>query len=310
MSQNFNFNSHNIHQRYVCINCKGEIGTQMFQYSSACVIAGEKNMMVVIPKNCKLLKIFKLTALLSTDISFCRHFPKLKEANYTAYDRIMVELDNKSVSLDSYLIVYHYLEKYKYKIRRQFSFQDHIQLEADKFLEGVFYKFNLMCIQTVNYVKYNLKTNIIKCYKSNSNEIVTIIGIHAQIIELQQPRLPEPGFRATFKTYIHRALQWYENMYRNVIFVVATNEIVWMKQQMPRNISIVYLEGNNTEIDMAILSSCNHFIASTGTFSWWIGWLTGGHVTYYKWSESVNTTFRHTFEENKTKYFYPSWIGL
>ncbi|ELT93801.1 hypothetical protein CAPTEDRAFT_49636, partial [Capitella teleta] len=34
--------------------------------------------------------------------------------------------------------------------------------------------------------------------------------------------------------------------------------------------------------DLAMLAACDHVISSTGTFSFWAGWLSKGVVLYYK----------------------------
>jgi hypothetical protein len=36
---------------------------------------------------------------------------------------------------------------------------------------------------------------------------------------------------------------------------------------MPKNINVIYLEGNSSWEDMATVTLCDHFIATVGTFS-------------------------------------------
>jgi galactoside 2-L-fucosyltransferase 1/2 len=61
---------------------------------------------------------------------------------------------------------------------------------------------------------------------------------------------------------------------------------------------------------MAILALCDHFISTVGTLGWWIAWLAGGNVTYYKWPARENSIFREAFDAEYTNFFYPNWVGL
>ena len=61
---------------------------------------------------------------------------------------------------------------------------------------------------------------------------------------------------------------------------------------------------------MAVLSSCNHVITSTGTFSWWIGYFSKGIVLYYKSFPRKGFWLINTQFEGMGDYFLPRWIGL
>ena len=61
-------------------------------------------------------------------------------------------------------------------------------------------------------------------------------------------------------------------------------------------------------VDMAILSLCDHFISTVGTLRWWIVWLAGGNVTYYKWPAREKSIFREAFDP-EYKYFFLSKLG-
>ena len=69
-----------------------------------------------------------------------------------------------------------------------------------------------------------------------------------------------------------------------------------------------YLPPAPADIHLATLIQCNHTIATVGSFSWWIGYLTGGEVLYYKdWPKENSEAARRVV---KTDYFLPSWTGL
>ncbi|VDD97386.1 unnamed protein product [Enterobius vermicularis] len=71
---------------------------------------------------------------------------------------------------------------------------------------------------------------------------------------------------------------------------------------------INFLPLASREIHMATLAFCNHTIITTTTFSWWIGYLAGGEVLYYKdWPKRNSVLDREVVKED---YFLSSWIGL
>ena len=61
---------------------------------------------------------------------------------------------------------------------------------------------------------------------------------------------------------------------------------------------------------MSIISSCDHVITTTGTFSWWLGYLSKGIVLYYKNFAREGSWLKTTQFDNMDDYFLPEWIGL
>ena len=59
---------------------------------------------------------------------------------------------------------------------------------------------------------------------------------------------------------------------------------------------------------MATLALCNHTIGSTGSYTWWVGYLTGGEVLYYQDWPRKNTEL--DTQVVKEDYFPSSWKGI
>ncbi|KAK6020610.1 hypothetical protein OSTOST_13733, partial [Ostertagia ostertagi] len=61
----------------------------------------------------------------------------------------------------------------------------------------------------------------------------------------------------------------------NVIFVVCSDNPTWAKKHLPAYDKgmIFACPGVHREVDMAILLHCDALVLSTGTFSWWSGFL-------------------------------------
>ena len=69
-----------------------------------------------------------------------------------------------------------------------------------------------------------------------------------------------------------------------------------------------YVGTHDPGLDMIVLANCDHVIMSSGTFGWWAGWLSGGHVVYYKHSARKGSHFGKEFDAKD--FFPPSWIPL
>lgn len=299
-------------REYVCINCVdgNGIGNEMFQFASGYGIARQKNMIVAIPETCKLQNIFRLSAFVLINTSVCSHFQTLRQLNIGFYDRKIVEFSNNTnVSIIGFLQSYRYFEKYESDIRNAFSFKDITKTKADTIFNDILYKNNLTCLR-IHQSTLVTRNNYIQCTKGPKFNVVTIVGIHVRRGDWLDPHYAELGFQTASKEYLQKAVNWYKERYAEILFIVASNGMVWTKLNLPENISVEYLEGNAPEIDIAILTSCNQFISTTGTFGWWIGWLIGGNVTYYKWPARENTPFRNSFGKYYSDYYCPWWIGL
>ncbi|XP_041362046.1 galactoside alpha-(1,2)-fucosyltransferase 2-like [Gigantopelta aegis] len=68
--------------------------------------------------------------------------------------------------------------------------------------------------------------------------------------------------------------------------------------------------GNSPEVDMCILSSCNHSIMTVGTFGWWASFLAGGETVHYKHLARKGSILRKQYSSDYKDYFYPGWIGM
>ena len=94
------------------------------------------------------------------------------------------------------------------------------------------------------------------------------------------------GFSVADKNYIERAVSCYqENFHCSFFFFfIATNHRDWTEQIFSSLLNIKYIVAGVTSpyADMCIISSCDQVMATTGTFSWWVGYLSKGIVLYYK----------------------------
>ena len=141
------------------------------------------------------------------------------------------------------------------------------------------------------------------------------LGAHMRRGNYVEESRQEYGYIPASKDYLHHAISYFEakfNPERNrcLFFLILGNDYTWNLANSPRQSNIAVFLPNLTvpAIDLCLLASCDHVIMSTGTFSWWAGFLSGGHVTYQKefarpHSELANMT-------NAKDFYLPFWVPL
>jgi hypothetical protein len=161
-----------------------------------------------------------------------------KEIN-NEYREIDFTFNNEVFNLDN-TSFFGYFQSEKYfihcidKIKKEFTFKDHI---------------------------INTATEILNPYKNK-----TLISAHVR----RGDYLINPDYHPL------PSLEYYKKAFNylddgNTIFVCVSNDIEWCKANLIRD-NIIYLS-NNLDIDMCIISQCDHHIIANSTFSWWGSWL-------------------------------------
>ncbi|VDL71590.1 unnamed protein product [Nippostrongylus brasiliensis] len=144
------------------------------------------------------------------------------------------------------------------------------------------------------------------------------IGVHVRRgmdIEMNERNLRH-GHRAAPADYYKRAMELAkgdkEKVASAVIFVVCSDNPSWAKKHLPAYDKgmIFHCPGTHREVDMAILIQCNALVLSTGTFSWWTGFLNenASQIIYYDgWPQPGSDLMRMV---NKTELFPNNWVPL
>jgi len=93
-----------------------------------------------------------------------------------------------------------------------------------------------------------------------------------------------------------------------VRFIVVSDDSEWCHTQPHFSDSDVSIVPDSLHhppaLDVAILSSCKHVIIGQGTFSWWAGWLSRGHVVYH------GIALGEVEARKRLDNFPPQWIPL
>lgn len=276
---------------YICIIFRGGLGNRMFMYASAYGMARLKNMDVLVAQSDEVNKVFEIngSARVEPDTSLCKGLRRHGERQSSAFsERVLSFSNKKSIKLSGFFQSFKYFENVSDSIHSQFTFRKHIRQAVDAIL--------------LNIKKSHLRR------KRNKNLKLTLIGLHARRGDMLSERNTKYGYLIADKHYFEKAMKWFRSRYRNTVFVVCSNGITWCKKTLGGHNDVYFVEGQTREVDLAVLSSCDHMIMSVGTFSWWAAWLCKGTVIYYFPPAREGSKRRMKHSRNYSDYFPSKWI--
>jgi len=136
---------------------------------------------------------------------------------------------------------------------------------------------------------------------------IIFVGVHcrrtdyaAQLMQASNATLVDHHF---FDTAFHMYRSWYNNATARVIFLVATDDIVWTKDNLSKHKDVMFANdfshgrvpvSNLAGFDMCMLSFCTHSVHTYGTFGQWGSLLAGGKVV-----TAMGTNYKANSEEDQ-----------
>lgn len=104
--------------------------------------------------------------------------------------------------------------------------------------------------------------------------------------------------------YYHNAIDYINERVMNPVYIVFSNDIDWVKQNLNLNGNVIYRtkeEQVSDEEELMIMRSCKHAIISNSTFNWWGAWLIE--------NDNKIVISPHTWRQNYKSDIIPnSWI--
>ena len=134
---------------------------------------------------------------------------------------------------------------------------------------------------------------------------ITVVGIHVRrgdVAEDSHLVLTPAGF-------YQRAMAYFQSMYSEVQFVVASDDKEWCKTEPVFKDTILLPDGLDGPTEMAMLTHAEHTIIGAGTFAWWSAWLTGGNVVYFS-KQFLPDHPRTKGRYNTSEIFPQHWVGM
>lgn len=258
------------------------LGNRMFVYASGYGVAKKTNRTFVyhVLGNQLLAGVFNLYQkdFLPSSHKFENYF-NLDMTSCCSFSKDLLDLPEENIIVKGYHQSWKYFHDYRNDILKQFQFNKDINVKAKLFLNEI-----------------------------TRNKNVRLIGIHIRRGDMMKESNKVYGHAVADKNYLDGAISYFNKKY-NCIFVVASQDMNWSKGALKEYSSqIVFSEGHDAALDLAILSLCNDVIITVGTFGWWAGYLSGGEVIYYKdWPRKGSTFDKFV---NKDDYFPPHWIAM
>ncbi|XP_041363602.1 galactoside alpha-(1,2)-fucosyltransferase 2-like [Gigantopelta aegis] len=276
---------------YICDVDTGRLGNQMFSYAASYGIAKDKNMTMFVAEDRMLNGIFVLDAT-KVEKMVCDNTTLRNLDVCCTYKKTFLNFaTDADYKLGRYLQSWKYFQNHVAAIRRQFRFKKPTVTKAQTILHSVM-------------GEYKRRTS-----NSTNAETPTFVGVHIRRGDINSARL-KLGFTLAPKEYITKAMGYFTSKFSKVIFLVCSDSVDWVKSNFNSSNNIFYSVGNSPEVDMCLLSSCNHSIMTVGTFGWWGSFLADGKTVYYKHAAREGSELRRQYSADYSDYFYQGWIGM
>lgn len=263
----------------------GRLGNQMFQFASTYGIANKLGYDVAFPiENTEVPSIEQFKDGVTREVYF--DLPKIFNLDYNVIKSIN-EIETKYQAQEPH---FHFSDKL-------FTIPDECDLGGYYQSEEYF----IHCKEDIKRLftfKKEVKDVAIEKFPKLEYETISIhmrVGDYIGLQEHHPICKPDYYFKAT-----NHFLD------QNYYFLIFSDDIEYSKNIFGKSENILYITGNKPEVDMCMMSMCNHNIIANSSFSWWAAWLNSNQskkvVAPKKW-------FGSAYYFQNTKDLYPkSWI--
>ena len=226
------------------------------------------------------------------------YFPKFREHKAYGFDLRAFSLNYmKDIELLGLFQSWRYFDHVRAEIRQQFAFSRSAVGLVQTFLHEA----------TANVKQTALEGGT---FDADFKRFpLTYVGVHVRRMGYDTQQMRDLGYKSADLNYIYAAMHYFRHKYKNVIFIVTSDDLQWCQQNVnaPNNV-VVYSNFKHHGLDMCLLTQCNHTITTTGAFSWWAGWLSGGTVLYYKDHPVPKSELAKEFKA--VDYFPTDWLPI
>lgn len=120
-----------------------------------------------------------------------------------------------------------------------------------------------------NIIKRELKV-ITPLSPSNAKFLNQIKSTNSVGVHIRRGDYVTLGLIACNIKYYEACINKMKEMEKDAVFFIFSDDIPWVKENLKVDAPLVFVDNNNpSPEDMRLLYSCNHFIMSNSTFSWW-----------------------------------------
>ena len=271
-------------KKLLCIYFTGRFGNELFQFASGLGLAMTMNRTAVFIGSHILPTVLKhFVSSTSYTEARCAMAKYVSEYNCCTYNDKLTMLDpSQDYEVGLYLQSYRYFDEHKSLIREAITFNDVIQQQ----------------------------TSLIVRHLRHLYRFRVLVGVHIRHGDMALDYNQKLGYPLASVEYIHRALDFYQQLYPRCVFVVASDSVDWCRDHFPGGFHVHYLTGNEAAVDMAILAALDHAVISFGTYSWWVGYLNQGKTVYMKDFIVPGSFVGKLFNPGGKDYIVPGWIPM
>lgn len=194
--------------------------------------------------------------------------------------------ETRNFSLHRHTVIQGYIQSWKYfqnisdEIRRLFRFSSAVDSRA----------------------AFLMREAVEKHFRCGncSNDVATV-GVHVRRGDRR-----DVSADVTFLTQAmeHHVARYNRRSVARHVFVVCSDDLKWCRENVGDRDDVVFIEGGDKYVDLAILSMCRDSVITAGSYGWWSAWLANGHtVAYMGWTRDYTMY-------SKDDYIPPSWIIL
>lgn len=218
---------------YSQLGKNGRLGNQMFQYGTLFSVGFTRAHQIGIPKDQTLSKVFKLQSA-----QYVSNFDNklfFKEEGFSFDPKVFLVPDN--TELFGYFQSGRYFNHCEDVLRKEFEFLEHINEEANKFLQ----KFGDVPLCAV-HVRRGDYANLSHYHTNLGSEY-----------------------------YVPACSLVYQNA-PNIHFLVFSDDPEWCRQSF-KDERFTIVETQDVGLDLCIMSKCHAHVIANSSFSWWGAWL-------------------------------------
>lgn len=126
-----------------------------------------------------------------------------------------------------------------------------------------------------DYIRNELKV-ITPISALNQSFLAKIHSCNSVGVHIRRGDYVELGLIVCSIPYYEKCMKRMASLAENPVFFIFSDDIDWVRENLNVDYPVVYIDNKNSSVDdMRLFYSCNHFILSNSTFSWWGAYLGG-----------------------------------
>ena len=269
------------------------LGNCIYELSSILGIGYHNNRTVIFGDNSELQNLMQIFPKLDVNVGqIPENHTRFWERGYNLFDKRMFNLPKVEG-----LRIKQCLFSFKY-------FEDIFELLYEK----IYSHWNTALLENAQIFINRVKTVYAQERKLAQSEAVTAVCVHVRRGDFLSKGSANKRCVVGQADILH-AMDYMENKFSHTVFIMASNDMDWCRQNFNRN-NVYFTNFTSANQDFTLMSHCDHLIMSVGTYGWWAGTFTayrGGIVMYYQHKYYPNNVLFKTC--NRHEHFPPDWLA-